>query len=98
MTNVMETPTPGNRPPRVSEFELDKLEKAAKTFPVVIALGNTASKALNKLKIKHFKLPHPSPRNRLLNNKKFITKQLKECRKYIDQISKNKGIDQKGNP
>lgn len=46
-----------------------------------IALGNNASKALKN--IPHYKLPHPSLRNRQLNNKKFIAKKLKECKDYI---------------
>ena len=50
---------------------------------VVIALGSTASKRLNNLGVKHYKLPHPSPRNRLLKNKEFINKQIKECYRYI---------------
>lgn len=83
MANVTESITPDNRAPKVSEFELEKLEKALQGFNVIIALGNVASKALTKLNVKHFKLPHPSPRNRMLNNKEFIKRQLKECKKYI---------------
>jgi uracil-DNA glycosylase len=88
MANVSETITPKNRAIKVSEFELEKLEKALQGFEVVIALGNTASKALNKLEVKHFKLPHPSPRNRVLNNKEFIKRQLKECKKYINRLKR----------
>lgn len=36
----------------------------ATTNATMIACGNEASKRLIKLKINHFKLPHPSPRNR----------------------------------
>src|SRR5271165_2771603 len=35
---------------------------------ILIALGNNSSKALETLP--HFKLPHPSGRNRQINNKK----------------------------
>lgn len=49
-------------------------------YPIV-ALGNNASKALKK--IPHFKLPHPSGRNRQINNKEFIEKKLKDCKKWI---------------
>lgn len=96
MTNITEMITPGNRPPKVSEFELDKLSKALVGFRVVIALGNTASKALTKIDVEHFKLPHPSPRNRMLNNKEFIRRQLRECRKYIKKVSRECGKDQDG--
>lgn len=53
---------------------------AAYTLPVV-ALGNNASKALGK--VPHFKLPHPSGRNRQINDKTFINAKLEECRQYL---------------
>lgn len=48
----------------------------------VVALGNNASKSLKN--IEHFKLPHPSGRNRQINDKKFIKEKLQECRLYIE--------------
>ena len=52
---------------------------------ILIALGNNASKALKN--IPHYKLPHPSGKNRLLNNKKFVAKKLKACKNYIKKNS-----------
>lgn len=52
----------------------------------IIALGNNASKALDKLDIPHFKLPHPSGRNRQINDKEFIKVKLEECRQYIKRF------------
>lgn len=49
----------------------------------VIALGNNASKYLKS--IPHFKMPHPSGRNRQLNNKTFISSKIKSCKKYIER-------------
>lgn len=49
----------------------------------ILALGGFSSNVLDKIKIDHFKLPHPSPRNRKLNDKTFETNILKECKKYI---------------
>lgn len=46
-----------------------------------IALGENASKYLAKFP--HFKLPHPSGRNRLLNHKPFIVKQLTNCYDWL---------------
>lgn len=57
-----------------------------KNLPVV-ALGLTASKRLDLLYIPHFKLPHPSGRNRQINDKEFINKKLQECRKWIKTVS-----------
>lgn len=47
----------------------------------VIALGNKASERLKN--DPHFKLPHPSGRNRQINDKEFIEKKLMECKEYI---------------
>lgn len=57
----------------------------AATGTPVIALGNNAAKALKG--IPHFKLPHPSGRNRQINNKEFITKILKDCKEYIGGVN-----------
>jgi hypothetical protein len=49
----------------------------------VIALGGEASKRLNELGVKHFKLPHPSGLNRKLNDKQEISRLLYRCKKFI---------------
>lgn len=51
----------------------------------VVALGNNASKRLSKMNIQHFKLPHPSPRNRKLNDKEYIDSELAKCYLYIKE-------------
>jgi hypothetical protein len=48
-----------------------------------VALGNKASERLKDMDIEHFKLPHPSPRNRKLNNKKLIDSELRKCYDYL---------------
>ena len=48
----------------------------------IVALGENASKFLKG--IEHFKLPHPSPLNRKLNDKKTLNSILKECEKYLN--------------
>lgn len=50
----------------------------------IIALGEAASKHLTNLSIEHFKMDHPSGLNRKLNDKDYVKKKLKECRKYIN--------------
>lgn len=49
----------------------------------VIALGGLVSNTLCKLNIEHFALPHPSPLNRQINDKEYISKKLKECRDWL---------------
>lgn len=53
-----------------------------------IALGNNASDALSTLGTPHFKLPHPSGRNRQINNKDFIAKKLEECKLWLKEQQK----------
>jgi uracil-DNA glycosylase len=50
----------------------------------IIALGNNASKALGK--VPHFKLPHPSGKNRKLNDKKWLAEQLEAARMYVEAL------------
>lgn len=48
-----------------------------------VALGGEASLTLTELKISHYSLPHPSPKNRVLNDKSFVKRCLKECYEYL---------------
>jgi uracil-DNA glycosylase len=51
----------------------------------VVALGKNAEKHLLKLGIEeYYLLPHPSPRNRHLNDKKYVDFLLKDCKKWIN--------------
>jgi len=54
----------------------------------IIALGKNASKRLDSECLDHFKMPHPSGRNRLLNDKSFIAGKLIECKKWLDEYAK----------
>lgn len=61
------------------------LNTAIKTNHIkVIALGNAAQKYLLKAGIEEFfVLPHPSGRNRKLNDKEYVKKTLQQCKDYI---------------
>lgn len=86
--NVSHVVTPANRPLKRSEFELTRLEAdlVARRVAKIVALGNTASSALDALHRDYFKLPHPSPRNRLLNDRVFVANQLLSCKTYLGII------------
>lgn len=70
---------------REIELAAFRLDKYTKMFnpEKVIALGKMASKALKKAGIDHFELPHPSGRNRKLNDVEWLQEQLFEAREYI---------------
>jgi len=55
------------------------------TSDKIIALGNYASRALKKLNVDHFKLPHPSGLNRKLNDKKWVDEQLALCKDWLNE-------------
>lgn len=65
-----------------SDIDLDNLSKACYNAKV-IALGNFASEALEMINVAHFKLPHPSPLNRQINDTEYISGQLSKCREYL---------------
>ncbi len=88
--NVAEFHTENNRPLKRSEYNLESLSEYVVGGDKVIALGNTASNALKLLKVEHFKLPHPSPRNRQLNDLQFVNCKLEECRIYLEVNNEQK--------
>lgn len=70
----------------ITPYDLSRVYTQLKGQKKVIALGNIASKALKELEIDHFKLPHPSPRNRLLNNPIYIEGELTKCEQYLASV------------
>lgn len=67
----------------LSKVDFSRLNTITSDYDRVIALGNFASDALHKIRVNHFKLPHPSPRNRLLNDKDYENKILQQCKEYL---------------
>jgi len=49
----------------------------------IVALGNIAAKRLSFMDVVFYKLPHPSPRNRKLNDQNFIDSELEKCKNYL---------------
>jgi len=89
--NVLNEKTEGNRPLKQSEIK-SNLERLASdlrgiTPTKIVALGKTAGDALDKLKIEHFKMFHPSGKNRLLNDKALVENKVKEMVAYCSSES-----------
>ena len=62
-----------------------RLRFASSGYTKVVALGGFASESLVKARINHFKMPHPSPRNRLLNDKKYEKDMIKQMKHYLGE-------------
>lgn len=50
----------------------------------IVALGKTASKRLASAGVPHFLMPHPSGRNRQMNDHAYVTEKLKQMRAYCN--------------
>lgn len=69
---------------KMTNVNFISLIEACSGYSKVLALGNFASDALDKIGIDHFLLPHPSPLNRQLNDKKFEKQILSKCKDYLN--------------
>lgn len=56
----------------------------------VVALGKAAEKALTKLGVPHYPMPHPSGRNRLLNDAEFEMFVVDDCKRWLREGGKPK--------
>lgn len=87
--NVCDRTRPGNRQMRVSEIRecLPSLKSKIKMTKLihcrVVAVGRTASKALNLLGVEYLEMPHPSGMNRKLNDKEYVASKICELKRFI---------------
>jgi hypothetical protein len=63
--------------------DLEFLRGACVGADRVVALGALASRSLDEIGVKHFRLPHPSGRNRLLNDAAYVRRCLAACQRYV---------------
>lgn len=66
------------------DVEYDVLEECLKHHTKVISLGGFASDVLTRLNKSHHRLPHPSPRNRLFNDRSFEPQVVSELKRYVE--------------
>ena len=69
---------------KASNVDFNRLQILTKQYNKVIALGGFVSRTLNTINVDHFMLPHPSPLNRLLNDKTLEKKTLSKCKDYLN--------------
>lgn len=85
--NVSPVATPNNRPLKVSEIKhnLDRLRilVAMNDGAKIVALGKTAEKALNMINERFYSMPHPSGRNRKLNDPAYLEEKIKGLKLFL---------------
>lgn len=69
--------------PLLIDIDMNRLKQATNGYHKVVALGGFASQCLRKVNVEHFVMPHPSPRNRMLNSKEYEQLKIQTCREYI---------------
>ena len=79
--NVVNKKTDDNRPLKASEIK-DNLDNLTADILIaqadkIVALGKTAAKALTLLRVNFYEMPHPSGRNRLLNDPEYVAQKIK---------------------
>jgi hypothetical protein len=67
----------------IKDVDTERVAAVAHKYDRVVALGNFPSTVLKRAGITHYKMPHPSPRNRLLNDPTYEAEQLAMCREYL---------------
>jgi hypothetical protein len=58
--------------------------QSVQNYDIIVALGKTTSNYLKRLGVSNvFTMPHPSPRNRLLNNHDYEMEMLEKLNHYV---------------
>lgn len=70
---------------KIKDVDFEWLESLCSDYDKIIALGNFPSICLGRINKTHFKLPHPSPRNRVMNDKQKVNSLLEMCKEYIHE-------------
>ena len=69
--------------PQRKNVDYEALQTTARGYDKILALGKFVSDVLNDLNIKHYAMPHPSPLNRVLNDKQAIDLIINQCQEYL---------------
>lgn len=81
--NVSNEKTENNKP--LNSHQINPIRTQLESFKnyKIIAVGKTAENVLKHAQIDHFAMPHPSGRNRKLNDRDYIRNKLAELNKYV---------------
>jgi uracil-DNA glycosylase family 4 len=84
--NIVSQKTKNNRPlhqEEIARAQASLLKRIQEINPDrLVALGKSASNVLKNLNLKHFEMPHPSGRNRKLNDKSYVTEKINKLKLF----------------
>lgn len=70
---------------KFKSLDKDFVVQSVQNYDIIVALGTGVANHLKRFGLKDvFVLPHPSPRNRQLNDPTYIETKLNNLREYID--------------
>ena len=67
-----------------TDIDRTYVQNITKNYNKIITLGGFVSQYFNKMDIKHYAAPHPSPRNRKFNDKTYEPGVIDELKEYIN--------------
>ena len=67
----------------MKDVDFETISEVSYTYTRIVCLGGFVSRVLERMGIQHFRMPHPSPLNRQLNDKDYERKMIDECRRYV---------------
>ena len=79
-------------PPTLSKVDYKRLCTLCKDYDKIVALGGFVSSALNRIDVRHFPMPHPSPLNRRLNDRDYEIDMIDMCEAYIYDGQRSTGV------
>ena len=68
----------------INDVDEDALYEAVQGKTIIIALGGFVERVCKKYKIDCYKIDHPSPRNRNLNDPHYEQQMLQNLKKFLD--------------
>jgi len=74
--------------PFLKKADIDEtyIQNITKNYNKILTLGNEVKQLFTKMEIEHFSLPHPSPLNRKLNDKKFEISVINGLHSYLNSL------------
>ena len=68
---------------KITDIDETYVYKITKNYNKIITLGSFVSQYFTKRGIKHFAVPHPSPRNRKFNDKSYEPMVISQIKEYL---------------